>query len=79
MTARGVPGPEVLAKLKIKSGVLSYGEELISDGFYVPKNQQPKPGDQLRSLHFDRVESQNKAKQPPDKHGRHHTPKGRTG
>lgn len=43
MTARGVPGPKVLAKLKIKGGVLYYGEELINGGFYVPKNQQPKP------------------------------------
>lgn len=42
MTARGVPAAEVLAKLKIKSGVLYYGEELINGGFYVPKNQQPK-------------------------------------
>ena len=43
MTAKGVPGAEVLANLKSKGGIIYYGEELIHGGFYVPKGKTPKP------------------------------------
>lgn len=43
MTAKGVPGAEVLANLKNKDGIIYYGEELIIGGFYVPKGKTPKP------------------------------------
>ncbi|MCU0750519.1 MAG: peptidoglycan recognition protein family protein [Akkermansiaceae bacterium] len=43
MTAKGVPGTEVLSKLKSKGGAIYYGEELIHGGFYVPKGKTPKP------------------------------------
>ncbi len=43
MTAKGVPSAEVLSKLTSKDGVIYYGEELITGGFYVSKGASPKP------------------------------------
>jgi hypothetical protein len=43
MRAKGVPSAEVLAKLKIRSRIIYYGEDMIYGGFYAPKSGSVKP------------------------------------
>jgi len=43
MTAKGVPSPEVIAKMKVRNGMLFYDGDLINGGFYVAKGAAPKP------------------------------------
>lgn len=43
LVAKGIPSADVVKNLKVVSGKLHYGTELIEGGFYVAKGKAPKP------------------------------------
>lgn len=43
LVAKGIPSADVIKNLKVVSGKLHYGDELIEGAFYVAKGKTPKP------------------------------------